>query len=197
MQRVLDHVDGGRVLDIGAAGNAVTINDEDWLHRKLDQQADEVVGVDTDRQGVSQMRAHGYDAVHGDAQALAAVEGPFDVVVAAEVIEHLSAPGELFESVGDVLSPDGRLVVSTPNPWALVYIRRAVTGTEPADPAHTCWLDRETLLTLADRQGFRGEVRYVRPEKEGLSALAYRLGYERLGATRLLGVFQLTGGGSR
>ena len=193
MQAILECVDGGRVLDVGAAGNAVTIDDEHWLHRKLDRRAEEVVAVDTDHEGVTEMRARGYEAIHGDAQALVVVDGPFDVVVAAEVIEHLGDPGALFDAAADVLAPRGRLLVSTPNMWAVVYLRRALTGGVPADPAHTCWFDRETLLTLAQRRGFDGEVEYVRPEAGGLSALVYRLGVERLGGTRLVGEFSFGG----
>jgi SAM-dependent methyltransferase len=41
--------------------------------------------------------------------------GPFDVVLAADVLEHLREPGQLLEQIRDVLGERGALIVSVPN----------------------------------------------------------------------------------
>lgn len=40
----------------------------------------------------------------------------FDTVVAAELIEHLEQPYDFLRSIREVLTDDGRLVLTTPNP---------------------------------------------------------------------------------
>lgn len=40
----------------------------------------------------------------------------FDTVVAAELIEHLEEPYTFLRSIRDVVAPDGRVVITTPNP---------------------------------------------------------------------------------
>lgn len=41
--------------------------------------------------------------------------GPWDVVVAAEVLEHVAHPDQVLAALGRLLSPTGHLVVTTPN----------------------------------------------------------------------------------
>ncbi len=46
---------------------------------------------------------------------LARLPGPYDVVVAADVLEHLRSPEETLAAVIPALSPDGIMLVSLPN----------------------------------------------------------------------------------
>jgi SAM-dependent methyltransferase len=41
--------------------------------------------------------------------------GPYDVVVAADVLEHLRTPERILDQVQAMLAPEGRLIVSVPN----------------------------------------------------------------------------------
>jgi SAM-dependent methyltransferase len=43
------------------------------------------------------------------------LEGPFDIVLAADVLEHVPTPERLLEDIGAVLAPGGSVVVSVPN----------------------------------------------------------------------------------
>lgn len=193
MQAVLDRVDDGRVLHIGCVGHDAYHNKEkDWLHGFLHQQTDELVGVDIDEVGILELQQQGYDVRVDDATTLDSVDGPFDTVVAGEVIEHLSDPGNLFATTRDVLARDGELLVTTPNPWAACYVARMALGGDPVgNDEHTCWIDESTMRELARRHGFAGTIKYLQPMSRGLSDTCYRLGHQRLGGTRLFGEFEV------
>jgi SAM-dependent methyltransferase len=146
--------------------------------------------VDIQAEGVAQLQEAGWDVRHDDATTLATIDEPVDVVVASEVIEHLAAPGDMLAAVHDVLAADGRLLLTTPNPWAVVYLRRVLTGTDPVgNDEHTCWFDATTLRQLARRYGFAGEITHLEPMGMGLSAAVYRV-HAQLGGTRLLADLQ-------
>jgi SAM-dependent methyltransferase len=61
--------------------------------------------------------------------------GPFDAVVAAEVVEHLFlGPATILRRLAAYLAPDGRLVVQTPNAAALHKRVRLLRGRAPYGP---------------------------------------------------------------
>jgi trans-aconitate methyltransferase len=60
---------------------------------------------------------------------------PHDVVVCAEVIEHLRvAPAPVLRFLATGLEPDGRLILQTPNATALPKRLRMLVGQNPQDP---------------------------------------------------------------
>ena len=60
---------------------------------------------------------------------------PHDVVVCAEVIEHLRvAAVPVLRFLGTGLEPRGRLILQTPNATALPTLKRMLLGQNPADP---------------------------------------------------------------
>ena len=67
-------------------------------------------------------------------------DGDFDVVVAAEVIEHLYFPTKVLERITRILKPGGMLVGSVPNAFSLKcrlkYLAANKRGTPLADPMH-------------------------------------------------------------
>lgn len=102
---------GDAVLDLGCGNGYVT----SWLAK----QGYAPVGVDAADDGVAVAKAahpgiRFVRASVGDADFREKVGGPFPVVVALEVIEHLYDPGALFDRAREVLAPGGALVLSTP-----------------------------------------------------------------------------------
>ena len=78
-----------------------------------------VMGVDISRDALDiaerQFANERLDFVCDDCQSLARVQGPFDVIVSFEALEHFS-DGEAFVSrVAQLLAPGGVFMVSTPN----------------------------------------------------------------------------------
>jgi SAM-dependent methyltransferase len=91
---------------------------------------------------------------------LASVLGTFDVVLYADVLEHLVNPlGEL-EKVAQFLAPDGVIIISVPNVahWSVRFnllrgrFNYAPTGI--MDATHLRWFTSRTLLQLLKRAGF-------------------------------------------
>jgi len=100
----------------------------------------------------------------------------FDVVVAADVLEHLRRPELLLEEIRRVLSPRGRLVISVPNfgHWyprtrtalgAFDYDQRGIL-----DATHYRFFTRRSLERLLTNAGF--EVRRRRASGLPLDALS-------------------------
>jgi 2-polyprenyl-3-methyl-5-hydroxy-6-metoxy-1,4-benzoquinol methylase len=139
----------------------------------------DVLGCDIDDDGLEWMRGQGYEVVHLDAEALEADER-FDSVVAGELIEHLENPGLFLAGCRRVLKPDGRLVLSTPNPFAVLHAAIFLKDgrARPFHPEHTGWFCAQTLGQRLERAGFRVErtlyVDDLRPGAGNVGGL-YRL----------------------
>jgi SAM-dependent methyltransferase len=80
---------------------------------------------------------------------------PFEAVILSEVIEHVAEPHALLAAIRDRLSPDGLLVLSTPN-LALIrreaeegFLRRALSP-----GLHLVLYDRGSLLRVLAEAGF-------------------------------------------
>ena len=188
---IVEQINGGRVLDVGAVGQGTSIEDRNWLHGHLDQVADKLIGIDIQKTEVENLQALGWDIRYDDAESLKSIKEPVDYVVAAEVIEHLGAPGDFLKRSKEILASDGKILLTTPNPWAVVYLRRVLSGKDPVgNKEHTCWFDETTLSQLAQRYGLVMNVFYIPPVTFGVTSFVYRLN-PKLGGTRLLAVLTL------
>jgi 2-polyprenyl-3-methyl-5-hydroxy-6-metoxy-1,4-benzoquinol methylase len=150
---------GKKVLDVGCVSHDFQFRSgggRRWLHDHIVEEAAECVGVDYDEVGVKQMREAGYDVVHaditGDLSALRE-RGPFDVVTAGEIIEHLPAPQALLSMAYEVLRPGGRLVISTPNPYSPRRQRAGALGITWENVDHVVYLFPSGMAEMARRTG--------------------------------------------
>jgi SAM-dependent methyltransferase len=98
---------------------------------------------------------------------------PFDLAICSEVVEHVAAPHALLAAIRDRLTPDGLLVLSTPN---LATIR---PETEPgalfralSAGLHMILYDRRALVRLLTDVGFAAV--HVDESPETLRAFASR-----------------------
>jgi 2-polyprenyl-3-methyl-5-hydroxy-6-metoxy-1,4-benzoquinol methylase len=102
--------DGSRVLDVGCSSGA--------LGEELKSSKNcHVVGVDLDEADIKQARKKLDDALVADIDDESIYEqlGKFDVLVFADVIEHLVQPRETLKKVKKLLNKDGVVVFSIPN----------------------------------------------------------------------------------
>lgn len=150
---------GRRVLDLGAAdGSHLAVHRAEgaWLHARLAAVASACVGVDLDGAAVARLRAEGWDVRPGDVTALDLGE-TFDIVVAGELIEHVTDAGGLLDSCARHLAPSGLLVVTTPNAFAL-HARPGLLApfmrTAGIHPDHVAWYCATTLRQLLERRGW-------------------------------------------
>jgi len=99
---------GKRVLEIGCAGG--------YLAELLTAQGCTVTGIEIDPRAASQARRFCNEVIVGDAETLQLkFREKFDVIVLADVLEHLRDPARLLRRLTAALKPGGYLVISVPN----------------------------------------------------------------------------------
>jgi len=164
-QRILKLCAGKRVLDVGccAHGEFQGRNDSGFLHKQVCSVAANVVGLDNDALAVEAAVKAGYKVVCGNAEDLRqAGLGQFDVIVAGELIEHLSNPGLFLDGARELLVPSGILAITVPNAWSftrLKQLRKGIDDSKWTHDQHTCWYSKATITALVSRHGFViGEV---------------------------------------
>lgn len=147
------YVAGYDVLDIGCASGH---RRPDWLHGLLTPSARTMVGVDLDRDAVMKLQAEGHDVRFGDAESVR-LDEDFDVVLACEILEHLDCFRGLLETARAHLRPGGRLVLTTPNAFAVNYFIYRLAGEARVNRDHVCWFCEVTLRQLLERNRFHVE----------------------------------------
>ena len=146
--------EGARLLDVGCGGGGIA-------ELLRDARSARVVGVEPDPLRAARARERGIEVHEGVlSPSLAATLGTFDVLLYADVLEHLVDPlGEL-EKVAQFLAPDGVLIISVPNVahWSVrVNLLRGRFNYAPTgimDATHLRWFTSRTLLQLLKRAGF-------------------------------------------
>lgn len=158
---VLDHVlaclpPGGRILDVGCGSGSLLAH--------LAGRAGYRAGIELSA-GAAKAAAEVADEVLN-----LAVTGPlplapasFDVVVCADVLEHLADPAAALSSAAALCRPGGAVVISVPNVayWqARLRLLLGVWRYEPTglfDDGHLRFLTRATLIELVEAAGLQVE----------------------------------------
>lgn len=98
-----------RVLDLGCGSGLVAA--------ELRERGHVVVGIDAAPEPETAARLDKLVVADLDAglPVEASTEGPFDIVIAADVLEHLRSPDQLLRELHGVCTPDAVLVASVPN----------------------------------------------------------------------------------
>lgn len=144
------------LVDLGCGNGTLTA--------KMAGLASVVVGIDSSLSGIQLARAENSEiryVQHDLATPLPAeLRASFDVALAAEVIEHLFLPRELFKRARESLRPGGHVVVSTPYHGWLKNVAIALCGKydhhhRPGwDYGHIKFFSKRTLESLASECGF-------------------------------------------
>lgn len=96
-----------RILDLGCSDGR--------FGELLRRRGHYVVGVDTEELPGVRDRLDRFVAADLDSGLPPGIEGDFDVIIAADVLEHLRDPAAQLKSVGRLLAPGGVVMVSVPN----------------------------------------------------------------------------------
>ena len=142
-----------------------------FLHTKIAELASETLGVDIDPEGVSMLNDAGFNVVVGDVETMdPPPAGPYDTVVAGEIIEHLENPGLFLRNMLKMTAAGGSLLVSTPNPFYAGSAWKVWRNGEPSvHDEHMGWQDPITLAQLFRRTGWEpAEFWWVQPEAKVL-----------------------------
>jgi 2-polyprenyl-3-methyl-5-hydroxy-6-metoxy-1,4-benzoquinol methylase len=117
----------GSICDLGC-GNG-------FLAAQLAALADRVVGIDASKRLIDRAVAHHQaanveyrHALFGPELSNDLARQPFDLVVSADVIEHLYRPMILIETASRILKPGGRFIVCTPYHGYLKNLAISVAG---------------------------------------------------------------------
>jgi len=163
------------VLDIGCVGGDMGIDVDRTSHAQFEAVARSCMGIDIVADEVARWKARGHNVILADAEDFA-VDRKFDIIVAADLIEHLANPGRFLERARSHLKPSGRLCILTPNAHSLNNVFKSLLGLRVAsNPEHTCWYDRTTLHQLLARYGFRPVEEYWQDyETHPVAALVLR-----------------------
>lgn len=157
---------GRKVLHMGCTNYPYTqdsIDNNMLLHSELAKSAKKLVGFDFDAEGLEILTRTGVvDLYQADAEALESVplKETFDVIVAGEMIEHLSNPGKFLTGIQRFMDPETDLVLTTVNAYCalrfLIYGLRGKGGEqEPVHPDHVAYYSYRTLSLIVDRAGLR------------------------------------------
>ncbi len=144
-----------RVLDLGCIQHsALKEADKYWLHKLLYKRASYVLGVDKARNDVEILQKKGYNIIYGDVENIDLGE-KFDIVIAGDLIEHLSNPGLFLDVVRKHLNSNGRFILTTPNAFFIYHSFSAFFGNVKCNIEHTCFFDKRTIGQLLNRYGFK------------------------------------------
>jgi SAM-dependent methyltransferase len=162
---------GRKVLHLGCTNWPYTAESEragTLLHRALDVAAGELWGLDSDPSGLTALAGLGFSQLvrgdlHqlGDARPLddATPMGQFDLVIAGEVLEHLTNPAAMLQGIRPLLRPGAELVITVPNAYcAFRFVSYASSrwrgNPEPVHPDHVAYYSETTLTRLLDAEGY-------------------------------------------
>ena len=171
----------GRVLDVGCASGEL------GAALKEQGRAREVVGLELSAEAAARARRYLDRVVEGDIEAVEVPcpQGYFDLLLYADVLEHLKNPWALVARHRRFLRPGGRVVASLPNighfSTLLMLMRQQWRYEELGimDYTHLRFFTRPGVLDLFRRAGYE-EVRLDRRGGEGPKqrlARALTLGY--------------------
>jgi len=181
-------VDSGLLEERFAAGR--------FLHSALADVSDEIWGVDLDWEGIDRLKREGFRNLHaGSAENIPGdvPRGYFDVVLAGELIEHVSNPGLLLDSAAGCCKPDGKIVITTPNGLRFSNMLSCLIRTEVVHPDHTLTFTPSTLTKLlvrhnletADLLLFQGDGRVKVRNAKGSVEKTMRVAYNVVGRPAL------------
>jgi 2-polyprenyl-6-hydroxyphenyl methylase / 3-demethylubiquinone-9 3-methyltransferase len=183
---------GARLLDVGCGGGLLAPHLTGYHH----------VGVDLTASALEVAERHGVDETHvADAADLPFEDASFDVVVAGEVLEHVTDLEGTVREATRVLKPGGTLVTDTINRTlfarlSLVWIGERVRGGPPLGcHDHRLFVPPALLQALAARGGVDLLVSGLKPHPlEYVLFLARRRRAVRMVPTRsLAAVYQGVG----
>jgi 2-polyprenyl-3-methyl-5-hydroxy-6-metoxy-1,4-benzoquinol methylase len=167
-------VKGKRVVHIGCTDYPFTIEKYEanaLLHQEIMENASDVLGVDLDEDGINFLKRNNPDwkliSLDLTQKNNCELFKGYDLVLFPEVIEHLSNPGGILDSIVSNMDSGSELVITTPNAFSWRAFLRALFGKETLHKDHLAIYSFSTIRQLL---GFHGlEVVDVVGYGKGLS----------------------------
>jgi SAM-dependent methyltransferase len=144
--QLASHVEGKRVLDIGAGGGGIG-----RAARSANPQ--QLVAIEIDPRAQAALRST-YDEVYADITSLTGRQ--FELVVLLDVLEHMSDPFGFLKQLRPLLAPGARLIISVPNVahWSvrfgLLFGRFEYRSRGILDRTHLQFFSRRRFLEMCN-----------------------------------------------
>jgi 2-polyprenyl-3-methyl-5-hydroxy-6-metoxy-1,4-benzoquinol methylase len=101
------------------------------------------------------LQKEGYNIIEGNVEKLE-VGGFYDIIIAGELLEHLTNHKGFSQSIESHLKPNGYLIMTMPNGNSVNYIFQTLIFKHELDAwDHTCFFTPTTLNTMLTKCGFR------------------------------------------
>jgi SAM-dependent methyltransferase len=157
---ILEYVRNKKVLEIGCVGMGKhdTIGGKNFIAGYVKSLAKKWVGIDINKEGVKFLRSQGFDVRVINAEKYFNLREKFDVILAEEVIEHLTNLPIFLRNVYRHLKDNGLFIITTPNPISPSFFFQRLLGGKIRDVSinhHTFWSTHETLIELLRRYKFK------------------------------------------
>jgi len=147
-----DMPSGGQLLDIGAANG--------MLLEQAERKGFKAEGIEPSEWLCAQALQRGFTvlcATFPDPRC----SGPYDVITAVDVLEHVADPMAMLAAIRDALSPQGRAIIVTPD-VASIAARLLRRRWWHFRIAHISYFSRATLLVALESAGL-APVKFRRP----------------------------------
>lgn len=155
-----------KVLHLGCTEHPFTapaIQNKTHLHFDLQEIASELYGFDYDAEGLNVLREYNFGNLYqADLEKLDEVPltEKFEVIVAGEMIEHLSNPGLFLRGIKRFMTSETNLVITTVNAYcgfrSFVYAFKNRGGSnEPVHPDHVAYYSYSTLRHVLERENLK------------------------------------------
>ena len=175
-----------KILDLGCSSGL--------LAERLEEMGHHVTGVDLNEFPEAARRMHAFYRADLSQGIPPEVGSGFDLILMADVLEHLPDPGSLLRQCRDLLTPDGSIMLCVPNIGHWYPRTRATLGIFDydqrgiLDATHLRFFTRRSIRKMVERNGYA--VR--RTEAVGLPVDAVGIGGTTAHLVRLLDQFVLT-----
>ena len=141
------------ILDVGCAkGN---------LFHMLPKENINYTGIEPFKEDYLDAKNYGIRVIHANAEdGIAKVEKNFDVVVFADVLEHLTNPEKILLQTKSILTKTGHVIISVPNiahfstRLLLLFGRWNYTDRGILDRTHLKFFTRRSLIQLMENYGY-------------------------------------------
>lgn len=154
---------GKKVLHLGCTDWPLTkdrLEKRELLHQKLSSVCELLIGVDPDTDGIEELRRAMPEQVFHVSKAedigrIAEIAGAaWDIILAADVIEHISNLGAALDSISSLMQPSTKLIITTPSAFSIKrFFAWSLAGKEHVHPDHCYYFSPSTLTQLLRRSG--------------------------------------------